>query len=384
MGKRLDITPKISAAIARSTDDSVDPNTVAVYETISMNTLPIHKKGSIFHGATATESLLKQMADFVNAPGGFVPLHNNHDQGMELPVGRVFAGESRQTETGTTELRTLFYLPLSEDKLIGKIESGTVEEVSVGVQPKHLNCSECGFDYMGPEATFDNFWNQTCNNDHTIGENGVHLNLVGLDRFYEQSIVSLGAAHKAKMQPRAKALIGVEQYAERLAATGIAPEATVLFASPTKEELEAMDISTLVAELTTAKANNQVNDAAIKAANDTIATLTKTNKDLQDRIEALEAAADTKLPEVQAQLEASQKTLADATDVMRTEAVRLSTAAGLEQPADDATIATLSGAITTARAKLATMIPVGGVSLRSETGSGDQAAYASALSFKTR
>lgn len=382
MGKRLDITPQIAAAIARSTDGSVDPSDVAVFETISLNTLPISKKGTLFSGAVAAESLLMQMAEYVNAPGGFVPLHNNHDQGQELPVGRVFAGEARQTSEGITELRTQFYLPLSEAALVSKVETGVVEEVSVGLQPTHMNCSECGFDYNGPEATLDNFWTQTCANDHTIGKDGVHVNMVGLSRFWEQSLVSVGAAHKAKIQPRAKALMG-DQYAQQLAATGVPPEAKILFASPTKKE-PAMELTALVAELTTAKAGVLVSEAALTAANATLATLNETITALNAEIVTLKATADVKVPEVQAQLEAANTALTDATAVMRVEADRLTVAAGLTKPADDASIAALTEAITSARTKLASSIPVGGLSLSTEAGSGKKQTTTAASSFKTR
>src|SRR5687768_12100353 len=166
MGKRLEITPKIAAAIERSTGGSVDPNSVAVFEAIALNTLPISKKGSLFEGAVASESLLLGMAEYLNGDENFVPLHNNHDQGEALPIGRVFAGEARRTPMGTTEIRALFYLALSETEFIEKIEAGVIDEVSVGVAPKHITCSECGFDYAGKEATFDHLWERTCENGH--------------------------------------------------------------------------------------------------------------------------------------------------------------------------------------------------------------------------
>lgn len=384
MGKRLDITPDIEAAIDRSTDNSVDPNSVAVFETVALNTLPINKRGTIFHGAIASENLLHQMAKFVTAPGGFVPLHNNHDQGYALPVGRVFDAQTRENEFGITELRTLFYLPLSEEALIQKIETGTVEEVSVGVQAKHLNCSECGFDYMGPEAEFENFFDATCANGHKIGEEGVHVNMVGLDRFMELSIVSVGAANKAKIQTRAKALLGKEQYHERLAATGVVPEATILFAAPTIEKESSMDLTTLVADLISAKASLQVNEAALKKAEETIATLKTEAEGLKARLTDLETTADPKVPEMQAELEATRGSLTEAVQLLRVEADRLSVASSLEKPAEAATLSDLAGFIGSARTKLATMIPVGGVALQANVGTGKQQPTRANSSFKTK
>ena len=57
----------------------------------------------------------------------------------------------------------------------------------MGLSYQHLNCSACGFDYLGPEATVDNIYGQVCNNDHEIGVDGVHLIGNGMGRWLEQS-----------------------------------------------------------------------------------------------------------------------------------------------------------------------------------------------------
>ena len=384
MGKRLDITPEIAASIARSTDNSVNPEEVAVFETVSLNTLPIRKKGTIFDGAIATESLLQAMADFTNTPPGFVPLHTNHQQGEEMPIGRVFEAQMGDAGNGVKELRSMFYLPLSEATLINKVDTGVIEEVSVGVRSKHLNCSECGFDFLGAESTSEHIWSKTCENGHVIGEGGVHVNMSGLDRYFEQSLVSIGAANNAKIQSRTKARMGKEQYDQQLAATGVPPGVTTLYASPTIHKEQSMDLTELVAQLTTAKADNQVKEAAVKKADETVVALNASVAALQDEVNTLKGAADIKLPEVQAQLDAATQALVDATAVMRSEADRLSVAASLDKPAADASLIVLVEAITSARTKLAASIPVGGVALSSGAGTGEKAASAQVSSFKTR
>lgn len=382
MPKQLEITPRIAAAITRSTDGSVEPSSVAVFEASAFNTLPVSKKGTLFEGATATDSTLMQMADYLNTGTNFVPLHLLHNQGGELPVGRVFSGEVMKTEMGFSELRTLFYLPLTETELIGKLDSGVIDEVSVGLKPLHMNCSECGFDYLGAEATFDNIWARTCNNDHTIGTNGVHVNLSGMDRFLELSLVSLGAAKNAKILSRAKSLLGEATYNQQLAATGVHPEATILLSTATKGP--SMNFEKLVEDLTSVKASNLQKDAELTTARSTIDTLTASNTALTTEIATLKAAADTKLPEVQVQLTAAQDGLKAALGFIREEADRLAVAASLEKPADDATFEVLSASISASKTKLAAAIPVGGVALPAPTGSGVVKASATSTSFKTR
>lgn len=359
MGKRLDITPKIATAIARSTDNSVDPNTVAVFETIALNTLPLNKRGGLFDKATTSEITLRQMADFLNTGTNFVPLHLLHDQGENLPVGRAFAGDVFVTANGITELRVLFYLPLNAEDLITKLDTGVIDEVSVGLKTQHINCSECGWDYLSPEASFENIWTRTCNNGHEIGVDGVHTILNGMERFFELSLVSLGAANNAKILSRTKSLLGEASYNQQLAASGIHPEVTILFASPTHKPKEAsMDMTQLIAELTTAKANDQVKTAELTAAKLATDALTAENTKLKEEVVALKASAAP--AEVTAQLAKTKEDLVAALAYTRTEADRLAVAAGLEKPAADADLATLTASISTARTKLTQEIPTGG------------------------
>lgn len=380
MGKRLDITPKIAAAIARSTDNSVDPNTVAVFETIALNTLPLNKRGGLFDKARTSEITLRQMADFLNTGTNFVPLHLLHDQGENLPVGRAFAGEVHQNTNGVTELRALFYLPLSESDLITKLDTGVIDEVSVGLKTQHINCSECGWDYLSPEASFENIWTRTCNNGHEIGVDGVHTILNGMDRFLELSLVSLGAANNAKILSRTKSLLGEANYNQQLAASGINPEVTFLFASPTHNPKEAsMDMTQLIAELTTAKANDQVKTAELTAAKLATDALTAENTKLKEEVTALKAAAAP--AEVTAQLKKAQEDLAAALAYTRAEADRLAVAAGLEKPAADADLATLTASIAACRTKLTQEIPTGGAANQAN-GAPAAASKAPASAFK--
>lgn len=385
MGKRLDITPKIAAAIARSTDSSVDPATVAVFETAALNTLPLNKKGGLFDQARTSETTLRQMADYLNTGTQYAPLHLSHNQGEgAMPVGRTFAGEV-VSENGNPELRALFYLPLTEVDLIGKLESATIDEVSVGIKPAHINCSECGFDYLGAEATWENVYYRQCKAEHTIGENGVHTILNGLDKFLELSLVSRGAAQNTKIMSRAKSLLGADQY-QKLAASGVQPELTLLFASPTTTKKEHdMDLTVLVGELTTAKASVQLTTAELATAKETIATLTTEKTALEGKVAELTVKADAAgLAPLQAELTAAKEQATVALAFVRKEADRLSVAAGIAKPADDATLEVLTASIEAARTKLQETLPVGGAALSANHQSGGKVAVQTNASFKTR
>lgn len=368
MSKKVEITDRIKELIAKNSDDSVDVSQISVFECISVNTLPISKAGTLYQGSKLEPALLKEMADYVNG-GGAVPLHQIHDQGESLPVGRVFYSEVRPFGWGETELRSLFYLPNSETTLINKLELNVLDEVSVGVRPKQLVCCKCGFDFLGAKATWDNLWTLTCDEGHTIGEDGTFTYGRGLDKWMELSLVSKGAANNAKILSRTKQLLGEEAY-NKLAASGTRPEATVLFATATKDN--SMDLKELMTQLVAAQTAD-----GVKAAQ--LATLTAEKTTLQTQL----AAAQTEIAELKAkqapdsaklqeQLTASQAEAKTATDFIREEANRLAIAAGGAKLADTATLADLTASIQASRAKLAEL-PVGGRANPSGTGTGTTA-----------
>lgn len=382
MSKKLQITPQIADWISKSTDGSVDPNTVSVFECIATNSLPLTKRGTLFDKAIIPQATLQAMADAVNN-GAFVPFHTLHKQGVELPVGRVFRGEVNVRADGIAELRALLYVVNTETDLISKIEGGAIDEVSVGLVTKHINCSVCGWDYKGEDATFAHIYSQTCENGHTLGENGTHTILNGLDTWLETSFVSLGAANNAKILSRAKSLMGDERY-NKLAASGIAPEATTLFCSLTLTKEPKMDIKELVDSLTTIKAEKIGVEGELSTAKADVARLTGEVATLQGKVTELTAQAN---PELTEQLKTAQASLAEATGVIRAEADRLTVAAGMEKPAEAATIAELSSAIASAKSKLAAAIPAGGSAEGVGAASTDSVTLTAAsktASFKTR
>lgn len=241
--KRLQITPQIEARLKNSVGDV--PSNIAVFEATALTTLPVSKRGSIYNGAVHSISFLKEMASFLQGEGNFVPLHTLHLQGVELPVGRVFYGDTIDAN-GVGELRVQFFVTLSDEEgatLAGRLDNGTINEVSVQILPKHLNCSQCGYDYLDTENQKANPWaiyDRTCPNDHTVGVDGVHVLPNGLARFFELSLVSLGAAQGTKIIPASRARLSADnEDLQRLAANGVAPEMAILNATikqPTTEE----------------------------------------------------------------------------------------------------------------------------------------------------
>lgn len=253
---------KVVGLLQKALGQGADLSQLAVFETIAFNTLPVTKRGSIFDKAVATANTLQEMSKFVQEEG-FIPLHTMHMQGNELPVGRVFHAEtiqrySEKTNSLVSDLHALFYISQSTQEgrdLVDKINAGVVNEVSVGVASKVMKCSGCEFDYNGPEADIMNFWDQTCPNGHTIGLDGIHLVLDGLDRFYELSLVSLGAADHARILNPENAIIAREGDKIGIAADASPLDITLRVLSATKgmeikmNYLKKADVEALKARL---------------------------------------------------------------------------------------------------------------------------------------
>lgn len=387
MSKRLEMTDAIRARIAQAAGPEVDVSKLAAYEVIAANTLPLDKRGSIFNGGVIDQNMLAEMAG-IPADGG-VPLHNLHMQGMELPVGKVFYAQMIQNDSGRPELRAQFYVPLSEEKLVAGLDTGTVDEVSVGVRPKQLLCSTCQWDYNGPEASLMNILDQCCANGHTIGKDGNHVMLKGLDRWMELSVVSRGAANRPKIVGRTKALLGADRYGELIAA-GKSPEATTLYASPTEDQEATMnvDVNKLVNDLAASAAQVAVKDTQIATLTAANTALTTERDALKTEVDGLKAAAGQPGKDLAAaQTEVTNlKADADATKAFLVDQLKASwTAAG--RKFEDKDIPTdnkgLVEALKAATDSVHKLIPTGG---RSATGDvvDPKATEARLAAFKTK
>lgn len=324
MPKSVVITPRIQALIAQNNGgESVDLNSIAVFEASVLNTRSLSKPGSIFDKGQVSVDTLNQMATYLNS-GGFIPLQTLHPNGDELPIGRFFHGQVMPSTLGdgSSELVTLFYIPKS-DANYEKLDQGIIDEVSVGLVSKQMLCSACSWDYQGDDATFDNFYDRTCANGHVLGADGTHLKLNGLDRWTETSLVSKGAANNAKILGRAKQRLGQEQY-DRLAASGVAPEQKMLIATTTdKPRSPNMDKELIakIEEAATLKAN-AVHHAAELTSKDAEITALKASVTAKDA-EIASLKAGTELSEATAKLSAAEAQVVELTTEKDTAAAKL-------------------------------------------------------------
>jgi len=313
MSKRVKITPQLQATIRNALGDpEANTDNFAVFETRMLTTEPL-TKGGLWNGARVSASTLHQMEVALNQEAGAIPLHIMHNDRV-LPVGKVFAAKTQRMGNGELEVRGQFYLPLDEKELISKIDNSVVDEVSVGILTKHAFCSECNFDYFGPDADIMNFFELTCNKGHKLGQNGVHTKLTELIDFSELSLVATGAAKNPKILPRAKQSMSKENL-ERLAASGNAGAILLTASYKMEDEKQTtkgdpdMDMTPLVAELSSKTSELTTKTIELSAVTAKVTTLTSEVEALKTavaekdaKIKSLEEGKDTSVTELEAKV----------------------------------------------------------------------------------
>lgn len=289
MPKRIPLTDDIKAMITASVGSEINFDQVAVFEAAAVTGRPINQRYSMYDGAVVQPDAMQAMADHLNS-GKFVPLHLLHEQRWTLPSGRLFQGKLGMDNENIPQLHTLFYIDTSDTEgqsLAGKVDNGTIEEVSIGFMAEKLLCSACNFDFMQDE---DALWDRTCANGHVLGMGGHHLKLSGLKSFLEMSLVSKGASTGAKILADKKRLLA-SQF-EPLAASCHNPERIALFASPTlAEEVDMKELEELKASFETLKQTVDNQATALTAAQAKIdeqaTALTAAQTKIEEQTEAL-------------------------------------------------------------------------------------------------
>lgn len=377
--KRLELTPQLTDLIRSRVGPDVNLDDIAVFESISLNNKPIAgKKGSLWEGAVATPLTLKQINDAINA-GKTVPLMLDHDMNA-MPIGRVFDAGLSYADDGSFELRTLFYLDAADAELAQKIDQGTIDEVSISFLPTSYLCSECGWDYLGEDANFENLFTRTCANDHTVGTDGVHVNMVGLAVLIELSLVARGAAANPKIVGRSASKLAPAS-AQRFAARGFEIDGLVCQASRGEDQV---DVSKLTADLIEArteagvlKAAADQHTAALTAANDRVTELQTQLSEANQTVATLTADLET------ARSESKADDADAATTWLTASLTKLLTAAG--KPTDNlpTTVADLTAAIDAETKGLTALIPAGGASEGGQGNATEAKPAASLSAYKT-
>ncbi len=198
--KQIELDDTLRAKLRERAPD-VDPTKIAVFRAAALSTAPIRKRHPLYNGAVVTEALLGEMRDELHKESRPLQIMHGSSDGDQLPIGRVFDAELSQGTgpNGATELRTLFWIDTEHLELVNKVNSGTIDQVSVAFLSKSIKSSKTGFDFLGPKASFENVWGGVDDQGNKMGTDGAHAILDGLDGWYEMSLVGQGGALGAKI-----------------------------------------------------------------------------------------------------------------------------------------------------------------------------------------
>lgn len=356
--KQVVQTPEVVALMKAALGADINASDFAVFEAIALNSLPLRQKHPLFDGAVAKDSLLQGVVASVNAES--VPLQVMHNTGS-LPKGRVF-----HAKMAGQEARVLFALSKTTDaELIAKVDQGLIDQVSVNLLSKQVLCSDCGWDYLGEDASVSNVYLGVCANDHALRVDGVHAELHGLSDLFEISLVGKGGARNARIVDRNSQMFASEDY-QRLAASGHAPALLVADITPTNtKDDDEMDLTALVADLTTQKASVITltadvasRDALILAADAALADAQAALAEAQAKVDELEAAAAAEPAAAEEPAaETPEAVLSFLSDTFKRTAIAL----GDQTPVVPTDVTALIAGITAGQTKLSAIIPVDGV-----------------------
>lgn len=362
--KRIPITPEIKAQLQAALGPDVDvTDDYAVFESISLNNLPLPgKRGQLFERAVTSPTTLLAMVNHINAEGGSLPLMIDHNM-AGAPKGRIFHA-GLNLDDNAVELRTLFYIDPTEPEIAAKVDNGTYDEVSVQFLAEKILCSECEFDYRGSDASWSHLLELTCDNDHHIGENGVHVRLLGLDQFVELSLVARGAADKPKIIGKSASKLAPAT-TQRLAAQGFENSDALICRASLGEDTVTVDVNKLITDLSDARGNviardNQITTltASVETANAQITTLTAE----RDTALTAQATAETALSDANANSGAADRDAA--ITYLSSILSKVRVAAGKTEGDLPKDVAGLTAAIDTETSQLTAILPVGGVTVK--------------------
>jgi hypothetical protein len=374
MLKQVPKTDRVKSLVAAAYgDDNVDMEAIAVFEAVAINSLPLRRKGGLFEAARVQRDTMLAMKALLDE-GRHIPLQLMHEGG--IPVGKVIAADLNETASGP-ELRTMFYLPTSESELITKLDAGVIGEVSIGILAKSVTCSKCGFNFFSDSATFEHIYERTCDKGHTVGKDGTHVQLNGLDKWMELSLVDQGAAAGAVILPRPRQSLSAS--AERLAASGFDPGTLALFAcaehapdAPEKPK-NMEEVIQLKAELIVAGKEKEALQAAVDEQKGKLEAATAEVVELKAKLAEAEKSDAAKL-------KASLDVAAEFIQEAATAALAPLGKAEADLPAE---LSDRIKLVKEARSKLALTIPVGGASEASNTPK-DKTTPANYAAFRAR
>lgn len=377
MTKEIEMTDELLAKFKAKFGEETEASKFYVFECRALSTEPVHQ-GTIYDGAVVDNGILASMADKINNTDENIGIHIMHND-YDLNIGRSFSARLGVSESGHGELYAVCALLKNEENqsVIEKIENNILDEVSVQFLAEHAYCSECHWDYMGEDASFENWWDKTCANGHVIGIDGCHLELEGLANFSEISIVNRGAAKNPKILSQKKRSLFGEGDLMSLAASGKAPEFLVATFNSKLENimkdkdnvtLSAEEIAAMQAELADLKQKFDLGakvkelEVALSEKENAIAEKEQEVSDKANELESEKEAHKAEVEDLNEQLSTAKEEKEAVLSFLKEQVKKVALAAGKENVEVPSDLGGISAMLEENQQILATLIPAGGVS----------------------
>lgn len=377
MSKEIDMTEELTSKFKAKFGEEVDVNNFYIFECRALSTEAVHQ-GTIYDGAVVDSNILVSMADKINNSDENIGIHIMHNDD-DLNIGRAFSARLNVDDNGSTALYAVCALLKDEqsNSIINKIENNVLDEVSVQFLSEHAYCSECHWDYMGEDASFENWWDKTCANGHTIGVDGCHLELEGLANFSEISIVNRGAAKNPKILSQKKRSLFSEGELMSLAASGKTPEFLVATFNSKLENimkdkdnvtLSAEEITSMQAELADLKKKLDLGEKVKEleaALSEKEMALAEKEQEVSEKAAEIESSAEAHKAEIEGlntELSTVKEEKQALLEFLQEQVKKVALAAGkkdVEVPSD---LGGISAMLSENQQLLATLVPAGGVS----------------------
>lgn len=393
MAKRVDIDERLRQHIETKCGADVDTTKFVAYQARIISTEPI-SQNTIYDGATTSAATITELEQMANDPLRNTCIQTMHDNTI-LPVGRLIVAKAvDEFDTGARALYGTFIVSTEHEDIISKLDAGIIDEVSIGFSGKKLVCSECDKDFKEADEMMQ--WMAAmagvCPHcEAKFGKNGAHLNIIGVDKLYEVSLVGKGAARNPKILDKSKQLaLAANQKQIKASLSEIGAQVLNLSVTGklTDEKENTMDLSEVMTKLTELSDRIQQFEDSVNSRLEELAN-TESAAPVEAPVEepaaeveedpkpAEEAPAEEEAPVEEASTEEDapaeteeapveevskvEAELSEMKSFMLAEVNKVLVASGAEKLSEDASFESIKNALEASKLTLAASIPVGGV-----------------------
>ena len=374
MAKRIEIDERLKQQIEAKCGEGVDLSKFVAYQARVVSTEPL-SQNSMYDKAQVSASTISELEILMNDPLRNTTIQVMHDD-RELPTGRIIVAKAvDEMDTGARALYATFIVSTEHPEIISKLDAGIIDEVSIGFSGKKLICSECQKDFL--EADDGLRWlaslTGTCPHcDAKFGKDGAHLNIIGVEKLYEVSLVNRGAARHAKILDKTKQLsLAANSKQVKASLSELEQQAINLHINGKLTDEEEKNMDEILAKLAELSENLQKFEEKVEGRFEELAKKEEPAPAAEPAAEEEPKGSEEEANPAPDASEAVAAELADMKKFMLDEVNKVLVASGKEKLPEDANFQSMKDALESGKLTLAASIPVGGVANAADSNAKD-------------